>query len=108
LQARLQLHATIFKISAAKPVGHPIAKKERMKQNMITNKVCISVAHASATTIGIALCNLIVNFITTKMPAQIQTNQKNGTTVQPSSLSEKQRKSGIDGQRKKYGWSIGS
>ena len=45
---------------------------------------CFNVAHAFAPTIGITLCNLVV--ITTMMPAQVQTNQRNGT-VQPARTS---------------------
>jgi hypothetical protein len=52
-----------------------------MKQNPTTSKVCFNAAHAFAPTIGIASCNLVA--ITAKMPAQLQTSQKNDT-VQPA------------------------
>jgi hypothetical protein len=55
-----------------------IARKERMKMNPTTSKVYFNVAHAFAPTNGIALCNLVV--ITTMMPTQVQTDQRNGSS----------------------------
>ena len=66
----------IFKILGAMSVGHPIARKERMKyvdgtdHEQRTARVCFDAAHAFAPIIEIALCKLVV--ITTVMPVQVQ------------------------------------
>jgi hypothetical protein len=52
-----------------------------------------------------ALCKLVV--ITAKMPVQVQTNH-NYSTVQPARTFLEQRLFGINGQRAKCGWLIGS
>ena len=87
MQARFQLHARIFKILAAKFVGHFIARKKRMKYNPTTSKVCFNVAHAFAPTIGIALCNLVVT--TTMHDVRPCTNHQKNGTVQPAGTSQR-------------------
>ena len=62
---------------------------------------CFNAAHAFAPTIAIALYNLVV--ITTMMPAQVQTNQKNGTVWSGRTSLRSNGKCGTYGQKLKYG-----
>jgi len=78
-----------------------------MQQNptkIHTNR--FNAALAFAPTIEIALRKLVV--IITKLPAQVQTNQKNGTVRSARTSLRYNGNFNIDGQRANYGWSTGS
>jgi len=76
-----------------------------VKYNLTTSKVCSkNLAHAFAPTAGLALCNLMV--ITTKMPVQLQTIQKNGIVQQSARTFLRSNRKFLDGRTESKIWSV--